>query len=54
MAYISGRIFKDPALPGINALQRRHIYTQVNETLARIHKVDIDKAGLGEYGKRGM
>ncbi|XP_069816893.1 acyl-CoA dehydrogenase family member 10 isoform X2 [Dendropsophus ebraccatus] len=53
MEYFTGRIFKDPALPGMDAAQRRAIYTEMNRVLCRIHSVDIQAARLEDYGKQG-
>ena len=35
----------------VNFLQE--IYHAMNETLFKIHDVDIDAVGLGDFGKRG-
>uniref|UniRef100_A0A8D0GYM8 Acyl-CoA dehydrogenase family member 10 n=1 Tax=Sphenodon punctatus TaxID=8508 RepID=A0A8D0GYM8_SPHPU len=51
MDYCSGRIYKDPSLPGLEPGQRREIYAAMNRVLCKIHKVDIGAAGLEEYGK---
>ncbi|XP_075034562.1 acyl-CoA dehydrogenase family member 10 isoform X2 [Mixophyes fleayi] len=53
MEYLTGRIFKDPSLPGLDAKQRGAIYTAMNKVLCKIHSVDIQKAGLEDYGKQG-
>ncbi|XP_053328863.1 acyl-CoA dehydrogenase family member 10 isoform X2 [Spea bombifrons] len=53
MEYFSGRIFKDPALPGMEAAERRAIYSAMNKVLCKIHSVDIKAAGLEDYGKHG-
>ena len=53
MEYVEGRIFKDPTLPGMSGEERRQIYSSMCDTLAKIHNVDIDEAGLGDFGKRG-
>lgn len=53
MEYCPGRIFKDPTLPGLTASQRGDIYTAMNRVLCKIHKVDIQAAGLEDYGKIG-
>ncbi|XP_007900081.1 acyl-CoA dehydrogenase family member 10 [Callorhinchus milii] len=53
MEYCPGRIFKDPSLPGLNPSQRREIYTAMNRTLCQIHQVNIQAAGLEDYGKYG-
>uniref|UniRef100_A0A4W3J982 Acyl-CoA dehydrogenase family member 11 n=1 Tax=Callorhinchus milii TaxID=7868 RepID=A0A4W3J982_CALMI len=54
MEYCPGRIFKDPSLPGLNPSQRREIYTAMNRTLCQIHQVNIQAAGLEDYGKYGQ
>ncbi len=60
MEYLDGHIFWDPALPeihenhGENAPARRAlIYDRMNETLARLHKVNVNEVGLGDFGKPG-
>lgn len=53
MEYAQGRLFKDPSLPGMTAEERKEIYHAMNETLFKIHSVDIDAVGLGDFGKRG-
>ncbi|XP_078599605.1 acyl-CoA dehydrogenase family member 10-like isoform X1 [Branchiostoma floridae x Branchiostoma japonicum] len=53
MEYVSGRLLKDPSLPGMDAEERKEIYSAMNEVLSNIHSVDIRKAGLEDYGKHG-
>lgn len=53
MEFIEGRVMWDPALPDMNAEQRRAIYNEMNRVLAGLHSVDIDAAGLSDYGKPG-
>ncbi|XP_061459477.1 acyl-CoA dehydrogenase family member 10 isoform X2 [Rhineura floridana] len=53
MDYCTGRIFKDPCLPGLEPSQRRAIYTAMNRVLCKIHSVDVRVAGLEDYGKHG-
>ncbi|XP_077787298.1 acyl-CoA dehydrogenase family member 10 [Podarcis muralis] len=53
MDYCTGRIFKDPSLPGLEPSQRTEIYTAMNRVLCKIHSVDIKAAGLEDYGKHG-
>nr|KAF6463665.1 acyl-CoA dehydrogenase family member 10 [Rousettus aegyptiacus] len=53
MEYCPGLIYKDPSLPGLEANQRRAIYTAMNRVLCKIHSVDLDTAGLGDYGRQG-
>eukprot|EP00105_Crassostrea_gigas_P020077 XP_011438766.1 PREDICTED: acyl-CoA dehydrogenase family member 10 isoform X1 [Crassostrea gigas] len=53
MEYCKGRIFKAVELPGMTKQERRDIYMAMADTLCKIHKVDISKAGLDDYGKKG-
>jgi aminoglycoside phosphotransferase (APT) family kinase protein len=53
MSHVEGRIFWDPALPGLAADERAAIYDSMNEALARLHAVDVVGSGLGDYGKPG-
>jgi aminoglycoside phosphotransferase (APT) family kinase protein len=54
MAYVEGRIFWDPALPEIpDNAGRAAIYDAMNEILADLHDVDIQAAGLGDFGRPG-
>ncbi len=51
MDYVEGRIFLDPLLPDSNPDERAAIYDSMNDTLARLHKVDFRAVGLGDYGR---
>ena len=51
MDYVEGKIYKDPSLPGLEPDTRQKIYSAMNRTIARIHSVDVEKAGLSNYGK---
>ena len=53
MDYLEGRIFRDAALPDQTPAERAEIYDQLNATLARLHAVDFEAAGLGDYGRAG-
>lgn len=53
MEFIDGRVMWDPALPGMSPAQRTAIYSEMNRILATLHSVDIDAAGLSDYGKPG-
>ncbi|XP_056005639.1 acyl-CoA dehydrogenase family member 10-like isoform X2 [Ostrea edulis] len=53
MEYCKGRIFKSLHLPGMTYQERRDIYFAMADTLCKIHQVDISKAGLDDYGKKG-
>jgi aminoglycoside phosphotransferase (APT) family kinase protein len=53
MDYLEGRIFRDAALPGLQPAERAAIYDDLNATLAKLHQVDFEAVGLGDYGRHG-
>jgi aminoglycoside phosphotransferase (APT) family kinase protein len=53
MSFVDGRIFWDPALPGLANADRTAIYDEMNRVLAELHGIDINAVGLGDYGKPG-
>ncbi|MGB5950081.1 MAG: phosphotransferase [Parvibaculum sp.] len=53
MEYLEGRVFRDPTMPGSTEAERRAVYTNLAENLAKLHKVDYEKVGLGDFGKPG-
>lgn len=53
MSYEQGRILWDPALPEITRDQRAVYYDELIRILAALHNIDIDKAGLRDYGRAG-
>jgi aminoglycoside phosphotransferase (APT) family kinase protein len=53
MAHVEGRIFWDPALPGIARDERAAYYEEIVRVLAAIHAVDPASAGLADYGRPG-
>ncbi|HUH93371.1 MAG TPA: phosphotransferase [Casimicrobiaceae bacterium] len=53
MDYVDGRVFWDPALPGMSAGERRSIFDEMNRVIAALHRVDYAALGLADYGKTG-
>ncbi|MBQ0797127.1 phosphotransferase [Zhongshania sp.] len=53
MDFLDGRIMWDAALPGQTPAERTAIYDAMSKVLADLHNVDIEKAGLSDYGKPG-
>ena len=53
MDCVDGRIFWEPRLPDMEPKERFAIYDSMNETFARLHTVDYEKLGLGDFGKPG-
>ena len=53
MDFVEGRIFWDPYLPELEPSERAAVYDASNATLAQLHSIDYEAAGLGDYGKPG-
>jgi aminoglycoside phosphotransferase (APT) family kinase protein len=53
MDKVEGRVLWDLKLPGMEPDQRRAIYEAQTDTLARLHAIDPEAAGLGDYGRPG-
>lgn len=53
MQHVDGRIFWDPALPGLAPVDRGARYEEIVRVLAAIHSVDVIATGLGDYGRPG-
>jgi aminoglycoside phosphotransferase (APT) family kinase protein len=53
MEMVEGRIVWDAAFPDMNAADRPAYFDAMNATIARLHMIDPEAAGLGDYGKPG-
>jgi aminoglycoside phosphotransferase (APT) family kinase protein len=53
MEFCDGRIFWDASIPEVGRDERTAIYDEMVRVLATLHQVDIDAAGLADYGKPG-
>ncbi len=53
MGMVDGRTIWDGAMPGANPDERRAVYFAMIDTLAQLHRIDIDAAGLSDFGKPG-
>lgn len=53
MEFIEGRIFWDPSLPECSVETRANIFDEIIQTLAAIHSIPIESAGLSDYGRPG-
>lgn len=51
--HTQGRIFRDPSLPTLSPAERRAIHIAMVTTLAQLHSINWEEAGLGGYGGRG-
>ena len=53
MEFVDGRVLWDPSLPELDKTQRGAIFDQMNRVLAAVHSIDVEAAGLSDYGKPG-
>lgn len=53
MERVEGRVLHDNCLPDFSPAERGEYYAAMNRTLARLHQVDFNRVGLGDYGKVG-
>ena len=53
MDMVEGRIFWDSTLPGLTAGERPAYFDAMNAAIARLHGLDHQALGLGDYGKPG-
>jgi aminoglycoside phosphotransferase (APT) family kinase protein len=53
MGFADGRNLWDGTLPDYAPDERTGIYNAMCDTLAALHKTDVDAAGLGDYGRPG-
>lgn len=51
MEHVAGRVFWEPWAPGLAAGDRARLFASLNQTIARLHMVDADAAGLSDFGK---
>jgi aminoglycoside phosphotransferase (APT) family kinase protein len=51
MDFVEGRVFRDPALPGMPSADRQAIYNAMGDAMARLHAVDYCAIGLETFGK---
>lgn len=53
MERIEGRVFADCSLPGVSPSDRKAMFLDMADTLARLHRVDWKSLGLADYGREG-
>lgn len=53
MEYCDGRIFWDASIPEVGREERGQVFDEMNRVLAALHAVDVNKAGLADYGRPG-
>lgn len=53
MSHVRGRSFDDPRLPEIPKTERAQYFNEMGRVLAAIHKIDLNAAGLHDFGPQG-
>jgi len=53
MEFVEGRILWDQTLPGMDALERRAIYAEMNRVMSALHLVNVAAQGLAGFGRAG-
>ncbi|MEX0645211.1 MAG: phosphotransferase family protein, partial [Parvularculaceae bacterium] len=53
MDFVEGRIFWDSSLPELSREERAPVFHALVDTLADLHLIDYEKAGLSDFGKPG-
>ncbi len=53
MDMVEGRIFWDATLPEVSREDRPAYYDAMNATIARLHEIDYETIGLGDFGRPG-
>jgi aminoglycoside phosphotransferase (APT) family kinase protein len=53
MEHVDGRVLWAQSLPGMTPPQRAAIYDEMNRVVAALHRVDVNAAGLADFGKPG-
>ena len=51
MDFTPGRIIWEPHMPGAEPVERRAVYDAMNWTLADLHGINPEAAGLGDFGR---
>ena len=53
MDCVDGRVLWDQSLPGMSRSERAAIWDELNNVIAKLHRVDYRAAGLEDFGKPG-
>lgn len=53
MGMVDGRTIWNGAMPGASPTERRAVYNELIDVLAKLHNTDIEAAGLADFGKPG-
>ena len=53
MSFVEGDVIWEPSIPQATPEERMKIYSSMNDTIAKLHKVDPYDIGLDDFGKPG-
>ncbi|KAL2374934.1 hypothetical protein RJ035_002199 [Blastomyces gilchristii] len=53
MEFLDGRMFTDPAMPGVSPRDRTELWKDAARTLAKFHRVDPKSIGMEKFGRAG-
>jgi len=53
MECVEGRVLWEQSLPGMAPAERGALYDEMNRVIAALHRVDVQAAGLADYGRPG-
>lgn len=53
MDHVDGRVLWDQSLPGVSSAERSALYDEMNRVISALHEVDVERAGLADFGKAG-
>jgi len=53
MELVEGRVFWDATFPQVSRDRRPSYFEAMNDTIARLHRVDFEQLGLKDYGQTG-
>ena len=53
MECVEGRIFWDATMSDVSTTERQQLFDAMNATIASLHGIDHQQAGLGDYGRPG-
>lgn len=54
MEFNDGPVVWEPHMPDATRDQRQSIYSHMNATIAQLHTIDFNAAGLGDFGRPGQ
>lgn len=51
MDFLAGRVPREASLPDMTPKERTAVFSELSETLARLHSVDVEAVGLTDFGR---